>query len=108
MKRQLKEWENICNHVCGKVIMSRIYRKTQFNNEEFNLKIDKGFEQTFFQIIHTNGQYVHGQILNIVSHQTTTRSTRSYHFTLSRLVIMTRRGNESLRGYRETGIRVHC
>ena len=59
-KDKSTEWEKIfANHISYKGLLSRLH-KEQFKQQkgQSNLKMGKGFEQTFLQQRHKNGQHM--------------------------------------------------
>ena len=73
----------LISYTSDKVLTSKIYEELiQLNNNnnnknQFNLKISRGTEQTFFQNRHTNGQQVHEKMLNITDHQGNTNQNHN-------------------------------
>ena len=71
---QPTEWEKIfANHTSDKGLVSKIYKSFIWLNarkpKNEILKIGRGYDYTFFQRRHTDGQQVHEKMLNIPNHQ---------------------------------------
>ena len=64
--------ENICNSYIREGVIFKLHKELiQLNSKKpkTQLKMDKGYEQTFFQRRHMNGQQVHEKVLHITNHQ---------------------------------------
>ena len=93
MRRQSTEWEKIfANHIPDKKIISKIYKEliqlSSKKNKRSDWKIGKRFKQTFFQRRHTDGQWVHETMLNIINQREMQIKTMRYHFTPVRIAII--------------------
>ena len=93
MNRQPMDWEKIfANNATDEELISKIYKQLiQLNIKKTKnpiKKMGKRFKQTFFQRRHTDGQWVHETMLNIINQREMQIKTMRYHFTPVRIAII--------------------